>query len=270
MDNKLRTEVITITPALAKAWLEKNLPTNRRLSNHSVDRLVHEMEKGYWKITGDSIKFNTSGHLIDGQHRLRACIKANITIQSMVVWGVRDDAFDAIDRNQVRSNAQILSIRGEKNANSLASALRYLYCYRCGDLTRGSLAVSIIGPQDLEELLQKEGGLRESIRAAMPLKSLLSIGPGGFLHYILAEKDMTSADIFINQLATGEMLRKTEVVYKLREKLIKSNLIKQQKDDRNVTLEKLGMCVTVWNLLREGSKKTTFDYDTADPFPEAI
>lgn len=269
--NQLPTEVVTITPELAQEWLTLNLPTNRRLSTYSVDKLVHEMENGYWQVTGDSIKFDTNGDLIDGQHRLRAVVKSGEVIQSLVVWDVPTTAFKAIDRNQVRTNSQVLGIKGEKNTAALASALRLLYCYRCGDLTPNNLSNSIVGPSDLEELLHNEGGIRESIRVGNRAKNLLSPGVAGFAHYLCAEMDIDMANEFFDRLVTGEMLKKTDPLYKLREKLMSMNMVKQGKDARTTSLEKAGMIINAWNLHRSKSKKKTFAYDPAvDEFPEVL
>lgn len=266
----LKSEVVRITPELARSWLEQNLPTNRKLNNARVDVYAHDIREGKWDVTGDSIKFNGNGKLLDGQHRLRAVVKCNVPIHSLVVWGVETSAFRSMDRNQVRTNAQILGMAGEKNTTALSSSLRLLYCYRCGELNQYNLVKGIVTAQDLAELLEREGGIRESIRIAMPLRHLMSQGGAGFLHYILDEKDPDHARQFIEKIATGEMLQSGELIYKLRERLLRMNIVKQGRDARGSLLEKLGMCVNVWNITRSKSKSSTFTHEPQELFPDVV
>jgi len=268
--NKLKTDIIKITPELAKEWLTRNLPTNRRLSDRSVLQLEHAITKGQWRVTGDSIKFDANDALIDGQHRLRAVIRAGRPIESRVVWGVSSDSFDAIDRGRIRTPAAILGIRGEKNTAHLAAALRILYCYRAGAMHEMYQAKDIVTPQDLEDLLEKEGGMRESVRAGMRAKDILSPGSAAFLHYIFSQQDQGLCKVFFDRLVDGEELKKTDTLYKLRDKLIK---LRMKSDYRSAYAEKfiiLGMCINAWNILRGGTNRRAFIYDPENEFPEAL
>ena len=70
------TEVITITPAVAADWLGKSNNV-RGLNPHRARELALQMESNDWELNGESIKFDTKGDLVDGQHRLKACVMSN-------------------------------------------------------------------------------------------------------------------------------------------------------------------------------------------------
>ena len=64
----MKTEVIVVSPALAKKWLDKNT-VNRRVYPSVVTGLVEAIERGEWICSHQGIAFSKSGRLLDGQHR---------------------------------------------------------------------------------------------------------------------------------------------------------------------------------------------------------
>lgn len=86
---KVSADVETITPAVAKAMLKHNVG-NRPVDKERVAMLAADIVAGNWHENGESIKFDKNGNLVDGQHRLMACILAGIPIKSIVIRGVED------------------------------------------------------------------------------------------------------------------------------------------------------------------------------------
>ena len=76
--NNLSFEIVDVTPETAKRWLSLNTH-NRSFKKHSLEKLVYAIETKQWLNTGDSIKFNGDGQLLDGQHRLMAVVKTKKT-----------------------------------------------------------------------------------------------------------------------------------------------------------------------------------------------
>ncbi len=85
--NHLTTEVIEVTPAQAKSWLENNLyPRQRPVRKEHVSFLAEQMSKNQF-ISGTQVyftKLDSDLYLVDGQHRLNAIARSGITL-SMVV-----------------------------------------------------------------------------------------------------------------------------------------------------------------------------------------
>jgi len=119
----------TITPRKAKSILSTNT-NNRKINPRHVSRLARQMVNGDWIYNGQSIVLNDKGKLLDGQHRLMACIESNASFVTELIKGVTSThAFETIDTGKARSSADILGIEGFKNTNHLASIARLIISY---------------------------------------------------------------------------------------------------------------------------------------------
>lgn len=106
--------VMNITPAIAKEMLETS-PGNRRMRGWYVNLLAAAMKRGEWRVTSQGIGFDVHGRLRDAHHRLSACIQSGAVFPSVVVFGMRTDAYEVTDTGIMRSYAERL---GEDRAVS--------------------------------------------------------------------------------------------------------------------------------------------------------
>ena len=106
----LHIDVRTITPQEAKEILAGQIK-NRNVSSVVVTRYANQMKALKWKLNGETITFG-SGMLIDGQHRLHACIKADVPIKVICVVLDNNEAFNTIDSGKRRNVADVFSING--------------------------------------------------------------------------------------------------------------------------------------------------------------
>ena len=97
-----------VTPNMATEWLEQN-KRNRHIRQSHVDDLAQEIKSGLWKFDGATIRFDTEGNILDGQHRLWAVIESGLSIDTFVVLGLESDVFAVIDTGIVRTGADVLS-----------------------------------------------------------------------------------------------------------------------------------------------------------------
>lgn len=86
-----------VTPQKAAQWLEKNFGRNRKIRKGHISKLVFDMKNGNWQETGETLKFNIMGDLIDGQHRLTAIVESGCTLELWVATDVPNAAINAID-----------------------------------------------------------------------------------------------------------------------------------------------------------------------------
>lgn len=107
----MKTELLTITPEMAEAYLGKNL-LNRNVSLRLVEKYADDMAKGSWGITHQGIAFYKDGTLADGQHRLRAIVKARKSVKMMVTSGLNKDTSIDIDAGRPRSVVDGIKIGG--------------------------------------------------------------------------------------------------------------------------------------------------------------
>lgn len=112
----MKVEFITITPDLAKVWLATSNGNPRWSSKKKFvdDRIVtsiaRDIKNGNWKPGNNSIAFDENGVLVDGHHRLSAVVSAKIPVESIVVYGIPEDAQIHIDEARGRTQAQRLSL----------------------------------------------------------------------------------------------------------------------------------------------------------------
>lgn len=89
----ITSKVVLITPELAQRILGNN-PYNRNISKQTVKRYADLMRQGKWHENGESISIDKDGNLVNGQHRLAACIESGCSFTAVIVYGVaKDDSF---------------------------------------------------------------------------------------------------------------------------------------------------------------------------------
>lgn len=111
---KVNVALVDVTPAMAAEWLECNIKTNRRLKKSVVTKYVNDMKAGKFGLNPDAITFNENGELVNGQHRLTAVVKANVTVRMFVVFGfpITPAELLNVDRISVRTIADNMDLAG--------------------------------------------------------------------------------------------------------------------------------------------------------------
>jgi hypothetical protein len=107
----MRTELLKITPAMAKAMLEKN-SSNRRIDERAITKWYLLMLDNDWQVTHQGLAFFDDGTLADGQHRLMAIIRINRPITFLVTYDLPKSAAMAIDSGRKRSLIDGIKISG--------------------------------------------------------------------------------------------------------------------------------------------------------------
>lgn len=171
--------VVTITPEMAAELLGKNVK-NRKISKPLVESYARDMTSEKWLFTGEAIKLSSSGKLLDGQHRLLACIKADVPFTSLIIYELDDEAQDVLDTGRSRSVADVLTLQGHSHATRLASACRWMMNVKNGYARRK------ISHTEMLTTFRKHPGLNDSahlVKGAYGMsQSLLTC-----IHYIGAE-----------------------------------------------------------------------------------
>jgi hypothetical protein len=116
-----------VTPELARHWLLKN-NNNRNVSKPTVAKYARDIKSGDWGFTADPIRFSRDGDLLDGQHRLMACVLADVNFSTLVVRNLDPQTRRYMDMGKGRTIADTLQWNGIKNATSVAALARVLLC----------------------------------------------------------------------------------------------------------------------------------------------
>lgn len=174
--------VEVIGPHVAASYLKAN-SGNRKLRPNHVRSLAAAMQRNEWQLTHQGIAFSERGRLLDGQHRLNAIIAANATVQMVVVRGLPDDAFMAVDIGNKRTTADVLS------ADQKLVEVANLICYiQTTDLRPSPAQVEAWLPRFADDHEFVTSGNKSTARivscAGMRLAAVLSINDGQSAEYV--------------------------------------------------------------------------------------
>ena len=254
---------ITITPDQAKKLLLNN-ETNRPQTLSVIKEYAKDMREGKWELNGETIKLNADGGLLDGQHRLEACILADRAFDTFIVQVESDNAFDTIDIGKKRTGADTFHVQGEKNAALLASVMRLVVEYeKMGKVSATSFKVT---SRTLRESLGRHPTVRQSVSYAGSRRVNFTNGTViGFCHYVFSKIDDTAALVFMDQLCLAEGLVKTDAAYILKEKLIAEKLAASKYQVRNSY--SVALIFKAWNAFRSGSPIKVLRLHPDEDFP---
>lgn len=256
----------TVTPKKAMEWLKRNVH-NRPLSPKTVDRYAAAMTRDVWKLNGDCIRFNGNGDMIDGQHRLTACVQAGKPFESYVVRGLPHEAFDTIDQGRKRTTGDIFARSGYEHYTTLAAAVRNYWRYLNGfAATHGA-----IPPDVANDILEKNPSIHSAVAFVCKMqsnrstRSLMHGGVASFLVFLTGEIDQEGSQKFWTSVFTGEGLTRTMAAYWLRERLIANsgNTARLHAD----TIAALA--IKAWNSFRSGKPCKALKWDSREDFPKA-
>lgn len=92
-DFGLNVEIEIITPIRASEYLANNAK-HREINERKVEKLASDLDEQNWQLNGKVIIFDSNGRLLNGQHRLSACVLSGKDLTTLVVRGVNPDTFD--------------------------------------------------------------------------------------------------------------------------------------------------------------------------------
>ena len=245
---------LDITPAIAAEMLEHNT-NNRGLRRRRVSNLAQEMSRKQWLTTGEAIKFDVKGVLIDGQHRLEGCVEAKTTLkQQLVVTGLSQESFAVIDSGMKRTANDVLSSAGIANGSAIAPVAKLVGVIDAGFNPYRADVRQLITRQDIiawsEENLET---IDWAIRLSRTVYDSAGLGNRTALIAlaILAEKNGHSKEKieqFFAALSSGEGLTASSPVLALRSWLIKSGA----KLGANSSVIHLANCTVAFNNWTQG------------------
>lgn len=202
-------QVETIGPVKAQQYLDL-MGRNRKKRGRLKQRFTDAMAAGHWKLTGEAIKFNTRGELIDGQHRLEAIIESGKSVQILVCRNVPDEAFMELDTGGTRTPGDLLTVAGYDYTNGVASAIRNItsiYEIEAQQIRPSSIARKRVEPEVLLEYAEEHSeGLVTAVKKTMTKQARTVCGPPALfaaLYYIFAEHNKKAADQFFDTLIDG-------------------------------------------------------------------
>lgn len=236
-----------ITPADAEEILNKN-DKNRQIAKGIVDKYVRDMEAGNWALNGQTIKIGKTGRLLDGQHRLSACVKSGKSFHAIVVKGLNDEVFDTFDVGNKRSLAQILSDMGESNTALLAASVRQLWQLENRLVQARTVTPSV---NEILDTLEKHPDLRKSVSGGNSYRKLGSPSQLVALNYCFIRASEARANEFNERLIHGDELKRGSPILALRDALIED---RNNPKSRMPPAERIAITIKAWNAFWEGAE----------------
>lgn len=121
---------LAITPAAAALILRDNNGINRTFVMAAALKYARIMQRGDWRCNKDTIAFDTTGKLRDGQHRLWAIASGAGTIRIGVTLGESVDAAEHYDGGSPRAAADILDMKGIEDSALRATVIKHAINYQ--------------------------------------------------------------------------------------------------------------------------------------------
>lgn len=251
------SEIVTITPAIAKRILECN-PDNRAIRQPLVDQIAMDITAGRWDFNGEAIIIADTGELNDGQHRLTAAVQAAKPIKSVITFGIPRDSRLTVDIGNARSAGDFLGMQGAKYQNNVAAGARLHNVFR-----RGLFSVKArSGPTKTEVAADYWANEKAFAKAAYELcndKFAKRYGGAALIaaHVILHKKNAAQAAFFFSKLLSGADLKQSDPILALRMRMI-------EKVFPNGSY-RLEMILRHWNAWRQDRPMRTYATQTAFP-----
>lgn len=256
-----------INPKQAKKLLCWNT-NNRRVKKSLVAHLARDMKNGHWHYTGEPLIFSAS-RLLDGQHRLKACVEAGVSFRTSITFGVEDAAFAYIDAGATRSPGDVFEMYGVKNARNMAAATKIVHAYKTGQLAGLKKARNTLNHEELYSKFCEFDGLADGAKHGTKWQSekLCTSNAVTAAFYICQEINRDQAETFFTQVGDSVgfngrndpglvlqrfLRRNREIGYSIR------------------NYDALGAILTGWNAYRKKRRPRSLAFSLGDPCPEAI
>lgn len=231
-----------ITPELAEHYLAKR-PTaqakikQRSESNKTADRYTNDMLSLEWPFTGDPIRFNTLGELIDGQHRLIAIHRSGLPQLMLVIRGLEPETFVVFDTGRPRSFTDALKSLGVANVSIVAGVTRRILYWQRGNYgvpnvaripnapylgmsASASMLLDVFNANRVE--IQAASRRGNSFKASGMAVKTAAPAVVGFVFLLLSRIDLERCEKFFHELQFGPSQPGPEYpIFVLRERLRK-------------------------------------------------
>lgn len=207
-----KSEVVEMTPTWASELLKHNA-TNRKITRSRIEDYKRDIEAGRWIVNGTAIGLSKEGNLVDGQHRLMACIEAETPFHTFLTTGLDHVAsFLTIDTGRPRTFADALSSRGVKSSTTVNAVVQLLYRYEHGSLGSNQR----VNNQEADEVYQRHPNLVEFIDNNRNLPPKMGYSSIIFMHYLGNLVNEKVTEQFMTGFRTGANLEAGSPVLALR------------------------------------------------------
>jgi len=256
-----------VTPEIAATWLALRNTNNRHLNQNWVDKYQRDMEAGLWTADGMPIRFaGDFAQLLDGQHRLTAQAKADLTLTYLVVTGLSSTSQEVMDHGRSRSFADVLKLRGIPCSSGIAALVRSVDNYAVSGTPVSSNQPRQPSIAELLRRFEAHPGIPDGYRSQTRVVGMGS-GMASATRYLTSLASPEDSAVFMRLLETGDGLSVGNPIHTLRERLAKEAANSVQ------TLPSTHRWVFVaraWNAWLAGEHVTRFAFRAGGAHPDRV
>ena len=169
----LNMKVERITPSMAAEYL-KNNTDNRKLRPWWATSLAGAIGRGEWILTHQGVAFDSTGKLIDGQHKLHAIIQAGSAVEVAVYRGISPEAFKVLDVGLKRTYSDITGL-SQKTAEVCRAIAATILMGNNTPTADQLLDVANCGVADLHESLIEHCASNAAIVSSAPVRMAATV-----------------------------------------------------------------------------------------------
>jgi hypothetical protein len=265
--------VYTISPELAEHIINNLNGSNRKPARAKIAEYVHAMQTRRWPVTGATLVFSKAGFLLDGQHRLLACIQSGIPLTTFCVFNIPDGAFAMIDIGRKRSNTDAFFVAKVANSSVASAATRWIMIHQedptFRHLTFTNDELYSYYKQHLDTPLFHEcvanaieiETTSKSLSPAGQRRNYIPAGPTAAYLFLFANKNRKAASQFVGELIAMRLHGKS-YIKAIRDR-VDANAGRIHEVVRNALM------VQAWNAYRGGQRitKQSLKWDWSEDFP---
>jgi len=250
--NGITSTIETLTPSQCKNFLERN-SHNREVRPATVRLYSKQMKNSEWEINGEPIIIADNGDVMDGQHRMLACIDADIPFTTLVVRNINRSMFHTIDTGKVRNGSDVLTINGlsPEIARTCSTASAFCLTFDAfGTTNSGAHGTYLTTPAKRSDWVLKN---QRIITIAEKIHSfgryrLLSAGQIAFLWFFMEKQNMDATNDFFEGFLSGANLAENDTRLILRTRLESQKSASRKWDAR----AKMGATIRAWDWFCRG------------------
>ena len=255
-------EQIELTPELAAELLAKTPDHQRKITKHHVSRLARAMAAGEYLLNPQPLIIDSTGALMDGQHRCTAVVQSGATIPVVIARGADPTVFSLVDTGKNRQAAQFID--GPAGA-IIASAARAVLAFKLHAAGSIDMTRALITNKEILDEVDRDDEYQLVAPQILQIRRASRITPVPLMAvHILASRnvDPDRASLWLSGLETGESLASGDPRLVLRNRWIQDN-----GHPVRGTTQAWVLTVKAWNAWIAGAEIKTLRHRKIDSIP---
>ncbi|MEP3667773.1 MAG: hypothetical protein ABJN42_13695 [Roseibium sp.] len=198
---------VTVTPEMARKWLNDHNRDNRKVQRAHIDIIARDIVNGQWMVnaqpicfTGNPLEDDEPMRLLNGQHRLHACVAANMAIDIPIAINIPEEAFATYD---TQAKKGIQTGESAADARNLNAAARFQWRIDSG---LNPLSTESPSATDIKNTVERHPEMVEAMAMARK-KEFGELGTTGvltfFIYHVLQDGGKEIGGRYLEQLSTG-------------------------------------------------------------------